>query len=132
MQGYVDSLCAFLSNENIDWRCYDDYNCDEVGMDDVLEDLTAIASDRNDCYVLRMNADYRITGSALMFDLCQSQAEQVMGRYSTNMDGTYYVTFEEFEIGYSYYIYQKPVFFYAGPCSDYGRRNDGITFHTTN
>lgn len=111
----VDKLASVNDSYKAEWNDLTpfaaNYNCDEIGMDGVLEALAAIANDRNDCYVVEMSADHRITGSALTLASCQSKADQITAKYTENMDGAYYVAFAESGIGYSYYIYHKPVFF---------------------
>lgn len=88
-----------------------DYNNDRNGMNGVLEALTGIANNRNDCYVERAGTN----GYTMHYELTSSKRDEaretMLAYYDTlNMDGTYRVSNGYTDGSYYYRVYQKPTF----------------------
>ena len=87
------------------------YNCDTIGMNRVLNALTAIASNRNACYLEVAGASGYIYASFLTATARNNARNTIINSYTSNMAGTYRVANTDSSLSYYYYIYQKPIFF---------------------
>lgn len=109
----IDKTSSIAANYETEWEnllTVADYNPDSIGKANVLETLTAIAQNRNYCYLERIGNEGRNTYSYATTAARDYNFYELTANYTTNMVGTYRREDYYSSPYFSFHIYQQPAF----------------------